>query len=251
MPSSAFTEDSAARQGPASGRLEDYTHLTIPEPDEEDVCDIVRSVAVPNPFKAAVEDGHGCPIVQASAVEALYDGEKDMLDANLTRSNPFSGVGLAPVPHTRPHQGSNGIRFNKSLVFVKALTDNEASPTEEPPAGDEDPAADPAEDKDADPDYETNSNWDDHDQVKQPLAEYERSRRSINGHEKWTKTQARLHKLIALRGSWPMLARSWTFYFKMRNIYPWVYAPGGTKKRVAINAKSNECRGKPFSRFPW
>lgn len=115
---------------------------------------------------------------------------------------------------------------------------------EEPPAGKKTRSELPVKDiKAADPNYETNGNWDLHGEVQKHLDEYEAFKASIEGHEKWTEEQARLHKLIALRGSWPMLQKNWTFHFRMRNIYPWVYAPQGTSKRVAINAKSNEFLG--------
>jgi hypothetical protein len=93
-------------------------------------------------------------------------------------------------------------------------------------------------------DYDTNSNWDFHEQVQERLDEYKQLRRQVKGHEKWTEAQSKLHKMLWLRGSWPMLEMDWTFNFRMRNIYPWVYAPEGSQKRVAITYKSNEFRGK-------
>lgn len=91
-------------------------------------------------------------------------------------------------------------------------------------------------------DYETNSDWDNHEGVHYRLAEYEEFKKTVKGYEKWTKVQAKLHKLLALRGFWPMLAWAWTFNFKTRNIYPSVYAPEGSMKRVAIKAVSDEFR---------
>ena len=90
---------------------------------------------------------------------------------------------------------------------------------------------------------ETDSNWDLHEDVQKRLSDYESFKESISGHEKWTAAQVKLHKLIALRGSWPMLERDWAFYFSMRNIYPGVYAPQHNRKGVAIGAKSVEFHG--------
>ncbi|KAH8912257.1 hypothetical protein BR93DRAFT_69970 [Coniochaeta sp. PMI_546] len=103
----------------------------------------------------------------------------------------------------------------------------------------EDTVADEDED---DPDYETNSNWDRLEVVKERLKEYNKLRKSVKGYEKWTKDQARLHKLLALRGCWPMFEHSWALNFSIRNIYPTVFAPAGTRKRVAITSRTNEFR---------
>jgi hypothetical protein len=85
--------------------------------------------------------------------------------------------------------------------------------------------------------------WDNYDVVSRQLHEYDLTKQRIKGHESWTEDQAKLHKLLSLRGVWPMFERTWTFHFKDREIYPWVYAPEDTTKRVAITAKSNDFRG--------
>ncbi|KAB5532576.1 hypothetical protein GE09DRAFT_1227759 [Coniochaeta sp. 2T2.1] len=93
-----------------------------------------------------------------------------------------------------------------------------------------------------DPDYDTNSNWDQLEDVRPRLREYLKFRRTIKGHERWTPTQTKLHKLLALRGVWPMFKHSWTLTFSIRNIYPQVFAPAHTTKRVAITSRRNEFR---------
>jgi hypothetical protein len=92
-------------------------------------------------------------------------------------------------------------------------------------------------------DYDTSSNWDGYEEVQDRLDGYESVKQSIKGQEKWTEAQAKLHKLLALRGAWPMFDRTWTYHFKDREIYPWVYAPEQNKKRVAITAKSHDFKG--------
>lgn len=91
--------------------------------------------------------------------------------------------------------------------------------------------------------YDTSSNWDGYEVVQDKLDGYESVKQSIKGQEKWTEAQAKLHKLLALRGAWPMFDRTWTYHFKDREIYPWVYAPEQNKKRVAITAKSHDFKG--------
>lgn len=97
-------------------------------------------------------------------------------------------------------------------------------------------------DYDDDPDYETNSNWDRLEEVQDRLKEYNTFKKSIKSHERWTPAQAKLHKLLALRGCWPMFEHSWALCFSIRNIYPSVFAPAGTRKRVAVTSRTNEFR---------
>jgi hypothetical protein len=90
--------------------------------------------------------------------------------------------------------------------------------------------------------------WDNYEVISQQLQEYDTTKQTIKGHESWTEDQAKLHKLLTLRGVWPMFERTWTFHFKDREIYPWVYAPEDTTKKVAITAKSNDFRGESLFR---
>jgi hypothetical protein len=108
-------------------------------------------------------------------------------------------------------------------------------------ASSDDQEQDPAEDEE-DSDYETNSNWDRLEVVQERLGEYNELKKSVKGYERWTKDQAKLHKLLALRGCWPMFEHSWALNFSIRNIYPTVFAPAGTRKRVAITSRTNEFR---------
>lgn len=94
----------------------------------------------------------------------------------------------------------------------------------------------------------SDSVWDNYEAISQQLQEYDTTKQTIKGHESWTEDQAKLHKLLTLRGVWPMFERTWTFHFKDREIYPWVYAPEDTTKKVAITAKSNDFRGESLFR---
>lgn len=122
----------------------------------------------------------------------------------------------------------------------KEETDLEDSPSqrdkEAPTQDDDNPGYDD------DPDYETNSNWDHLEAVQDRLKEYNTFKKSIKGYEKWTPAQTKLHKLLALRGCWPMFEHSWALNFSIRNIYPTVFAPAKTRKRVAIYSRTNEFR---------
>lgn len=95
-------------------------------------------------------------------------------------------------------------------------------------------------DYDDDPDYETNSDWDRLEEVQDRLREYNLFKKTIKGYERWSPAQAKLHKLLALRGCWPMFEHSWALCFSIRNIYPTVFAPAGTRKRVAVTSRTNE-----------
>lgn len=90
---------------------------------------------------------------------------------------------------------------------------------------------------------DTSSDWGEYGEVTQKLEEYETTKQLILGQEKWTKAQAKLHKLLSLRGVWPMFDRTWFYHFKDRAIYPSVYAPEHSKRRVAITAKSHDFKG--------
>ncbi|KAK3323632.1 hypothetical protein B0T19DRAFT_210625 [Cercophora scortea] len=104
--------------------------------------------------------------------------------------------------------------------------------------GDDDGGGDgKKEDKDSD------SDWDGYGQTPDLLEEYERALDKIPGSKQWNEIQKKLHKLIWLRGNHPVLPSWWRISLKMWGVtqghLDHVFAPPGSKKRVAIHAYGN------------
>lgn len=232
MPSSAFTNGTARRSVSASASLGNHTHLTIPDPDDEEDYGVVRGVAVPNPFKSDVENTHKLPAVVSRNMDDLSENEVDMVDAYLHGAV----AEFVPYPSDLSVQDQIQGELLKSL-HVGGGVGEETPAEEQAPAGEEEVGEEEDE-------FDPVDNWADQPKVKKHVVHYEKIKPTIRGHEKWSPQQAHLHKLIALRGHWPMLPRSWIFHFKMRNVVPDAYAPEGIRRAVAIHAKSNDFRGK-------
>ncbi|KAK3688380.1 hypothetical protein B0T22DRAFT_151844 [Podospora appendiculata] len=92
-------------------------------------------------------------------------------------------------------------------------------------------------------DKDVNSDWDDYGQTPGLLEEYDRVLREIPGTKQWNATQKKIHKLIWLRGHHPVLPSWWRISFRMWGVTQGhlnhVFAPPGSKKRVAIHAYGN------------
>ncbi|KAL1877857.1 hypothetical protein VTK73DRAFT_8384 [Phialemonium thermophilum] len=160
--------------------------------------------------------------------------------AAATAGDPIRNVGVISGSAFAQYSSRLSVRQNEHALAAQPGGENR--PATKMPAFGDAGSNGASSDVDSDSDYGTSSDWDQYEEVQKRLAGYYDFRRTIAGHGKWTTRQAKLHKLMALRGSWPMLDREWTFNFRMRNIHPWVYAPQGSKKTVAIHAKRDEFR---------
>ncbi|OIW31813.1 hypothetical protein CONLIGDRAFT_678264 [Coniochaeta ligniaria NRRL 30616] len=254
--------------------------LTIPDEKDED-DGIVRGVVVMDPFArtsdfcgqvvedfddsaffaTAPETGRADACELMESVEVSYiqtvpsqeDGERDEPVAKRRRIDSsekvstveirdnFADVTAQDAGHETVNKDGEGTDTDSwdDAEEDAAVEEGQNADLENSACSDDnDDTADDGED----PDNETNSNWDHLEVVQERLAEYNDLKKSVKGYEKWTKDQAKLHKLLALRGCWPMFEHSWALNFSIRNIFPTVFAPTGTRKSVAITSKTNEFR---------
>ena len=229
------------------------TVLTVPDEKEED-DGIVRGVAVVDPFVRSEESS-------TEVVDGFDDGSA-LGDYPFTGRNEAYGVlESVEVDYGQAALSQQDRECYRPLAKRRKLDDAQpvsaipgaSSPDLEGNNGTDsgqevqqgDTANKEAHDLEYDPDYETNSNWDHLEEVQDRLKEYNAFKKSIKGHEHWHPQQAKLHKLLALRGCWPMLEHSWALNFSIRNIYPQVFAPPPAdhpNKRVAISSRTNEFR---------
>lgn len=200
-----------------------------------------------NPFAPAF--GHAAKVVGESDKGALLANGKSSA-CGLLESVKVSYIQKLPSQEERERDKPVTKRRKidhapqVSTVAKSAKKDAAAKKDEEPALEHAASSADkehPADDE-QESDYETDSNWGGLEEVQQRLKEYDKSKQSVKGYEKWTKDQAKLHTLLALRGCWPMFKHSWALDFSTRNIYPTVFAPAGTRKRVTITSRKNDFR---------
>ena len=75
------------------------------------------------------------------------------------------------------------------------------------------------------------------------IDDYRIFKETIPGSEKWFPEQEKLHQLCWLRGHHPVLHKSWEYHFLMYGLPQALYAPHGSRKRLAISAKTCDFRG--------
>jgi hypothetical protein len=239
--------------------------LTVP--DEKDEDDIVRKVAILDPFARQVgqcdDDGRvfddsslfgeepvmgqyeGCELLPSVEItyanKMVFRGNEEACDRLLSREGASS-------------QAQSMFSLERQRGTVEVIKEDKQRLVEHnPEPRDEDKVTDIQDtamvdsqgdvaNGETDSEYETNSNWDHVEEVQKRLREYEESKNQIQGHEKWTAAQSKLHKLLALRGCWPLLDATWAYNFSSRNIYDWVFAPAESKKRVALTARRDDFR---------
>ncbi|KAK3400093.1 hypothetical protein B0T20DRAFT_350193 [Sordaria brevicollis] len=94
------------------------------------------------------------------------------------------------------------------------------------------------------PNYSSNSNWDQYEEVPRHMQDYAKVIKRVSGYEEWNEEQRHLHKLIFLRGLHPVMPASWRWSFKMWGIaegnLAQVFAPENSKKEVIIKSYGNE-----------
>lgn len=269
LPSSALTAGFTTDRSSVTTSLTDASVLTVPD-EKDDDDGIVRGVAVPNPF--------GPPSVKTTKGfdnRSLFTEESDIGRNTAHGLLESAEISYSQAVHSRQSDDDFDLPVTKrrrvdeqahATLFTAHQTIVETSGQDTvdfiEDAGAAEGSAEQGEkmttqdgstkhtiqrvmaedEEDTDSNYETNSDWDRLEEVQDRLAEYKDFRKSVKSNERWTPAQAKLHKLLALRGSWPMFSRSWAADFSIRNIHPSVYAPEGTSKRVAIHSKRNEFR---------
>jgi hypothetical protein len=276
IPSSALTPVLITDASPTTTAYSATTVLTVPDDKDED-DGLVSSVTVVDPFSCTTSHttlrvpgiGHSSMFAHPSdterddiceglgSVDLGYsptilsqgqDDDRDQPPAKRRKTKPADTTprvimvqDAAKVALRSEHNEDQAMEEADDSAASHYSTGQMKSPGEDDSIETPDK---PGHHEEVDPIADTDSNWDHLEAVQDRLQEYNAFKTTIKGYDSWTPAQAKLHKLLALRGCWPMFQHSWALAFSIRNIYPQVFAPPqhGSGKRVAIRARRNEFR---------